>query len=253
MRRRPVAGPPAANERVLPTGTALASMYLNVIQLAESFGVAESVVEGWVHVEGLPCVHDRGRLLFDRAQVVAWAAERGLAAKAGFLAAGAASSQAGGRLERWLRAGGIWRDVPATEIRTVLARAVAALPGAAPAVRQMLSQRVHAADGITWAPVGGGLALPHLRSHVALGRDAGIVALVFLHDALPAEIESPPDDVPITKLFFFIAPSPRAHLELLAQLSMTLTRGGLKHLVLSGATDAEIFAAVAATEEEPKP
>ena len=58
-------------------------------------------------------------------------------------------------------------------MRDVLARVVAALPGAAPAVRQMLGQRVHAADGITWAAVGGGLALPHLRSHVALGRDAG--------------------------------------------------------------------------------
>ena len=187
-------------------------------------------------------------MLFDRAQVVAWAAERGLAAKAGFLAAGAASSQAGGRLERWLRAGGIWRDVPATEIRTVLARAVAALPGAAPAVRQMLSQRVHAADGITWAPVGGGLALPHLRSHVALGRDAGIVALVFLHDALPAEIESPPDDVPITKLFFFIAPSPRAHLDLIGRLTRALTKGTLQQAIVSGASDAEIFAAAAAAD-----
>ena len=228
-------------------------MYLNVIQLAESFGVAESVVEGWIRNEALPCVQDRGRLLFDRAQVVAWAAERGLAAKAGFLAPVASTSNPGGRLERWLRAGGIWRDVPAADLPDLLARVVAALPGAAPAVRAMLGQRVHAAGGITWAPVGGGLALPHLRSHVALGRDAGIVALVFLRDALPAAVESPPDGVPITRLFFFIAPSPRAHLELLAQLSTTLTRGGLKHLVLAGATDAEIFAAVAAAEKESAP
>ena len=228
-------------------------MYLNVIQLAESFGVAESAVEGWIRNEGLPCVHDRGRLLFDRAQVVAWAAERGLAAKAGFLAPAASSSNPGGRLERWLRAGGIWRDVPAAEMRDVLARVVAALPGAAPAVRQMLGRRIHAAEGITWAAVGGGLALPHLRSHVALGRDAGILALVFLRDALPAGIELPPDGVPITKLFFFVAPSPRAHLELLAQLSTTLTRGGLKNLVLAGATDTEIFSAVAAAETEAKP
>lgn len=48
-------------------------MYLNVIQLAESLGVAESVVETWVRNESLPCIHDRERLLFDRAQVVAWA------------------------------------------------------------------------------------------------------------------------------------------------------------------------------------
>jgi len=228
-------------------------MYLNVIQLAESFGVAESAVDGWIRNDGLPCVHDRGRLLFDRAQVVAWAAQRGFAAKAGFLAPAAASSNPGGRLERWLRAGGIWRDVPAAGLREVLARIVTALPVVAPAVRTMLAQRVQAADGITWAAVGGGLALPHLRSHVALGRDAVILALVFLREALPVEVEPPPDGVPITKLFFFIAPSPRAHLELLAQLSTALTRGGLKDLVLSGATDAEILAAVTAAEKEAAP
>lgn len=228
-------------------------MYLNVIQLAESFGVAESAVEGWIRNEGLPCVQDRGRLLFDRAQVVAWAVQRGLAAKAGFLAPAALSPTPGGRLERWLRAGGIWRDIPAAGVREVLGRVVAALPVAAPAVRQMLSQRVAAADGITWAAVGGGLALPHLRSHVALGRDAGILALVFLRDALPAAVEPPPDGVPITRLFFFIAPSPRAHLEMLAQLSTALTRGGLRDLVSSGATDGEILAAVAAAERERRP
>ena len=228
-------------------------MYLNVIQLAESFGVAESAIEGWIRNEGLPGVQDRGRWLFDRAQVVAWAASRGLTAKAGFLAPAASSSNSGGRLERWLRTGGIWREVPPAGVRDLFARVVVTLPAMAPAVRQMLGLRVQAADGITWASVGQGLALPHLRSHVALGRDAGIVALVFLRDALPAAVESPPDDVPITRLFFFIAPSPRAHLELLAQLSTTLTRGGLKHLVLAGATDAEIFAAVAAAEKEPTP
>ena len=29
-------------------------MYLNLIQIAESFGVSEKVVEGWIRDEGLP-------------------------------------------------------------------------------------------------------------------------------------------------------------------------------------------------------
>ncbi len=222
-------------------------MYLNVIQLAESFGVAESVVESWVRVEGLPCVRDSNRLLFDRAQVVAWAAERGLAAKAGFLAA-VAGTNAGGRLERWLRAGGIWRDVAAADAREVLAKVVGALPGATSAVRAMLGQRVRASGGLTWAPVGGGLALPHLKSHVALGRDAGIVAILVLRDGITLDGDPPPDAVPVNRLIFFVAPSPRAHLELLAQLSMAMTRGTLRTLVIEGAGDAEIFAAVAAAD-----
>jgi PTS system nitrogen regulatory IIA component len=226
-------------------------MYLNIIQLAESFGVEESVVQGWVRKEGLPVIEDRGRLLFDRAQVVAWAAERGLAAKAGFLASARTASAAGCRLELLLRASGIFRDVPAAGVRGVLEYIVGKLPGATVPVRQLLAQRLRAADGISWAAVGGGLALPHLRVPVALGRDAGAFAILLLRDALPLS-EPSPDDTPVTRLLFFVAPSPRAHLEMLSQLSTALTRGSLRHLILQGSPDDEIFAAIAAAENSGK-
>jgi PTS system nitrogen regulatory IIA component len=208
-------------------------MYLNVIELAESFGVEEAVVEGWVRRDALPAIEDRGRLLFDRAQVISWAAERGLAAKAGFLAPAPAASIPR-RIENLLRAGGIWRDVPAAEALNILERAVAVLPGATPAVRQILTQRLRAPGGVTWAPVGGGIALPHLRAHVALGRDSGLLAILFLSNALDFG-DAPPDGIPITRLLFFMAPSPRAHLDLLAQLSTALTRGSLRGLLVNGA------------------
>jgi len=222
-------------------------MYLNVIQLAESFGVEESVVEGWVRNEGLPCVADRGRMLFDRIQVVGWATQRGLAAKAGFLAPERPATVTGQTLESLLRVGGIWRDVPVTKVRELMETVAAKLPGATPAVRQLLAQRVRAADGISWATIGHGLALPHLRTPVALGRDAGTLALFILRDALPLG-EPAPDEVPVTRLLFFIAPSPRAHLELLAQLSKALTRGELRCLVLDAAPDEQIFAVLNAAE-----
>jgi PTS system nitrogen regulatory IIA component len=222
-------------------------MYLNVIQLAESFGVEESVVEGWVRNEGLPAIADRGRMLFDRVQVVAWAAERGRVAKAGFLAPSRSTASSGRNLDALLHTGGIWRNVPVTEVVNTLERIVGALPGTTPEVRKILSQRLRAPGGVTWAPVGGGLALPHLRAHVALGRDAGLLAVMLLREALPLT-EPPPDGVPVTRLLFFIAPSPRAHLDLLAQLSTALKRGLLRERLLSAAPDADIFAALASAE-----
>lgn len=225
----------------------ISPMYLNVIQLAESFGVEENTVEGWVRKEGLPCVTDRGRLLFDRSQIIAWATERGMAAKAGFLAAERSQTVSGRRLEPMLRAGGIWRDVSATKVRDLLETVVARLPGATPQVRQLLAQRLHAPDGISWATVGGGFALPHLRAPVTLGRDAGTFALLLLNDSLPLN-DLMPDNTPVTRLLFFIAPSPRAHLDLLAQLSGALTRGNLRQLVLDAASDEAIFAALVAVE-----
>jgi|ERR1039458_3341296 PTS system nitrogen regulatory IIA component len=223
------------------------AMYLNIIQLAESFGVEESVVESWVRKEGLPAIEDRDRLLFDRNQVVDWAAARGLAAKAGFLAVERSANTASRRLEPLLRAGGIWRDVSAATVRDVMETIVNKLPGATPPVRQLLAQRLRLPEGISWAAVGGGLALPHLRTPVALGRDAGIFAILILRDALKLS-EPAPDAVPITRLLFFVAPSPRAHLELLSLLSSALLRGGLQRPVVDAATDEEIFAALIAAE-----
>lgn len=222
-------------------------MYLNLVQIAESFGVSEKVVEGWIRNEGLPCTPDRGRMLFDRAQVAQWAAARGLTAHAGFLAPETPAFATGFRLEPLLRAGGIWRDVPGAEVPSVLDRVVAALPAATPPVRQLLTQRLRAPGGITWAPVGGGLALPHPSARIALGRDSGTVALLMLRDALPLA-EPPADGVPVARLFFFIAPSPRAHLDLLGRLTRSLSRGPLRELVMQAAIDADIFQAVAAMD-----
>lgn len=222
-------------------------MYLNVIQIAESFGVSEDVVEGWVREDGLPHTTDRGRLVFDRAEVAEWAATRGLAGRVGFLAPEASVFATGCRLEPLLRAGGIWRGVRASEVMNVLDRVVAALPGATLPVRQMLARRLRASGGVTWAPVGGGFALPHPSARIALGRDSGTVALLLLDDVMPV----PGDDEAlgaVTRLLFFIAPSPRAHLDLLGRLSRLMNDGPVRDLMARGAGDEEIFAAVAVVD-----
>ncbi len=219
-------------------------MYLNLIQIAESFGVSERIVEGWIRDEGLPHTPDRGRYLFDRAQVVQWAAARGLATRAGFLAQQSPLFSTGIRLEPMLRAGGVWRDVVSAELSNTLGRIVAALPDVTAPVRQLLSQRLGAAGGVTWAPVGGGFALPHPSARIALGRDSGTVALVFLRDKL-AQADPTPDGKPVQWVFFFIAPSPRAHLDLLGKLTRALSTTTLRERVMQGASDDEILKAAA--------
>lgn len=217
-------------------------MYINLIQIAESFGVSESVVEGWVRNEGLPHTWDRDRLLFDRVQVAEWAAQRGLAARAGFLAPESAVFATGCRLEPLLRAGGIWRGVEAKEVPGLLDRIVASLPGLTPPVMQMLTQRLRAANGVTWAPIGDGFALPHPSARIALGRGAGTLALVMVRGGM--EIHgAETDGVPITRLLFFIAPSPRAHLEILGRLGRLLSNGWVRDLLRQEAADEKILAA----------
>lgn len=226
-------------------------MFLNVVQLAESLGVEESEVESWVRHDGLPHITDRKRLLFDRAQVVDWASSRGLADKVGFLAPERAGVSDEKHLETMLHTGGIWRDIPAAGVAGLFVEIIAKLPGTTPPVRQMLQQRLRVPEGISWALVGNGFALPHPRTPIALGRGAGIFAIVLLRDALAVN-EPSPDEQPVTRLLFFVAPSPRTHLEILARLSTALTRGKLRQLINEGVADDKIFTAVAAAENTGK-
>ncbi len=218
-------------------------MYLNLVQIAESFGVPERVVEGWIRTEGLPHTLDRERLLFDRSQVAEWAADRGLAARAGFLAPNAPAFATACRLEPLLRAGGVWRDVAPQGVPDIFDRVIAALPGATPPVRGLLTRRLRTSGGITWAPIGGGFALPHPSVRVALGHDSGTIALLCLKSPFALE-EAPIDGVPVTRMLFVIAPSPRAHLDVLGRLSRALAKTSFRTLVADAAPDEQLFSSL---------
>lgn len=209
--------------------------------------MSEKVVEDWVRHEDLPHIVDRDRFLFHGEEVAGWARARGLSAKAGFLAEEAAPLRDSIGLDPLLRAGGIWRDVAAKDARAALATVVSEMPGVDEPVCQLLAQRIQSPGGLVWAPVGRGFALPHLSARVALGRDAGVIALVLLRDPLPLE-DPPPDGEPVTRLVFFIAPTPREHLDLLARLARLVRGDALRSALREAADDESVFRTVAAAE-----
>lgn len=218
-------------------------MYLNLVQLAESFGVSERTVKGWVEKEGLPFIMDRKRLVFERAQVAEWAAARGLATQAGFLAKTGLSATM--KLSELLERGGIWRDVDPGAWIDVLGDILSGLPGMPASVCAMLCKRLAAPGGLTLAPIGEGWALPHPAVRVALGPASGFVALILLARSLDTN-EGTPDRKPIQRLFFFVAPTPRLHLDCLARLTRLAASGKLD----SGMDDVTLIKAVESFEAE---
>ncbi len=218
-------------------------MYLSIVQVAESFGVAERVVEEWVRREGLPATPDRGGLLFDRARVAAWAATHGRTARTGFLAPTKGALATDLDLARLLEAGGIRRAIDPAGVPDAIRRVLRSRPGLSGPHEELLASWLDEPAGVHWAPVGHGLGLSHFASRVTLGADAAFLALLFL-DGPFAPAEPTPDGVPVTRLFFFVPPSHRAHLDLLGRLSRRLLQGPLLPLVQRGAPDAEIVAAL---------
>jgi len=215
-------------------------VYLNIIQIAESFGVSEKVIMDWIRKDGLPCIHDRNRLLFDRARVAEWAAEHGLGKQAGFLSPQTSLPAGSLNLQDLLRCGGIWRNLPASDVMPTFERALASMHGVNPTILAYMRQRIQAPGGITYAPVGDGIALPHPSARTALGKDSGVIALLLLREPFPYA-DPTPDDQPIRRMLFFIAPSPRAHLDMLAGLSRRLASGLLKKRIVDEAPDEEIL------------
>lgn len=223
-------------------------MYLNLIQIAESFGVSEQVITEWVRNEGMPHVHDRERILFERSQVMDWAASHGLGGQAGFLSEPAPSLAKSQELDILLRRGGIWRGVKPSDLPSVFERIVRKLPGLPAPILGMLVQRICAPGGVTMAPVGGGFALPHPSMRVSLGETSALIALIEL-DA-PWTGNEPPDAVPITRLLFFISPTPRLHVNMLGLLARSIASGQLTRALDDGADDNALCQALAAIPDQ---
>jgi len=223
-------------------------MYLNLVQVAESLGVSEAVVEGWIRNEGLPHTPDRGMFLFDRSQVAHWAVTRGLAVQAGLLARSVDEAAVELSLGALLRAGGVRRDIEPSAVPKAYGRIAMNLPGVSMPVREFLAERFRQPGNVTTAPVGVGYALPHPHSRVALGRDSAVLSLLLLNG--PYSVARPVDDVPVTRLFFFIAPSPRTHLQLIGQLSRLLLSGAFEPVVARGGSDDDLLAIVDAADAE---
>jgi len=220
-------------------------VYMKLPQLAEALGVSEKQVVAWVREEQLPHVITRGSHLFERGQVTHWAARRGLAAQTGLVASDKAAAPLRALLVDRLRAGGIWRDVPAAEASARMIAVVEAIPGLSPAVRALLRGRLSAPGGITWAPIGDGFALPHFASRVSLGAAQARVALICLRNPLLPP-EEPVDEVPITRLVFFVPASPRAHANTLGLLVRLLSQPRVRDVLARSLDEREILAAVAA-------
>jgi PTS system nitrogen regulatory IIA component len=220
-------------------------MYLKLPQLAEALGVSENQVFAWVREEQLPHVVTRGALLFERGQVTHWAAKRGLAAQSGLLASDKATAPLRALLVDRLRAGGIWRNVPASDVVERMHAVIDAIPGLSAATRVLLRGRLAAPGGITWAPIGDGFALPHFASRVSLGAAAARIALFCLQDPLLLP-EEPVDAVPIKRLVFFVPASPRTHADTLGLLVRLLSQPRVRAVLADSTDEREILAAVAA-------
>ena len=216
-------------------------MKLTVAEAASFLGADDAQVTGWIEDDELPAQRIRGHFRINRADLLEWATAHGvpIAPRAFQLDRGSPS------LANALRAGGVSRDIPGTDLVSVIRGVVARLPLADPSDRDLLLHVLLARESLGVTAVGDGIAIPHVRTPIILAPAGAVISLSFL--ATPLDLHAP-DGVPIEILFLLICPTVHVHLAMLAQLASGLRDAAFRAAVRERASFEEIVAMAGTVE-----
>ena len=211
-------------------------MKLSVRQAARLLSVSESEIYRWVESGEIPCVLVKSQPLFGRAELLEWATARRLPVS---LELFESADDGGGhlRVADALERGGVFRDVPGTDRRSVLRAIVQRLPLTEDDDRELLLQILLARESTVSSGIGDGIAIPHVRSPLVFPGTTGIASLTYLASPVPFDAL---DGKPVHTVFTLLSPTIRAHLQMLARLSAALLDAGFKAAILRRAERDEI-------------
>jgi nitrogen PTS system EIIA component len=217
---------------------------LSVQEAAALLGADEERVQDWIEESGLPAQRIRGQYRINRTELLEWATEHDITLAPRVFARSEDPVDVPSLADA-LRAGGIHAGVRGGELATVLRNIIALLPLEDDADRDTLLHFLIARDELAVAPIGDGIAIPHVRAPIILSPAGSTAALAFLIDplAIPA-----PDGEPIDTLFFLICPTVHAHLAMLAKLAYCLRTTEFRDALRRRAGAEEILRIAAETE-----
>ena len=202
-------------------------MRLTVREAAALLKAPETKVYAWIESGELPAQRIDDQYRINRSELLEWATERSLpvapalfheAEEDGRIPSGAES------LER----GGVFHDVPGTTRNEVLRSLIALLKLEDEGDRETLLELLLARDAAAVVPVGGGIAIPHVRNPIALSTDEPFLTLFLLRHAVDF---GAPDGKPVFALFFLVSPTTRVHLQMLAKVSYLLRDSAFREAI----------------------
>jgi PTS system nitrogen regulatory IIA component len=215
---------------------------ITITEAAALLGADEERVHGWIEGAELPAQRIRGQYRINRSDLLEWATAHnvGVAPRAFHQERGTPS------LAEALRAGGVHAHVPGSDLASVLRHIVTSLPLADGADRDMLLQVLLARDALGVTAVGGGIAIPHVRTPIILAPVDAVLALSFL--TMPLGLHAS-DGQAVDTFFFLICPTVHVHLAMLAKLAYCLKDPTFRAAVRGRASSEEIICIAAALEE----
>lgn len=194
-------------------------MQLTARDAVKYFGVSESTLQRWVRTRHLPAQRINGQYRFSRFELLEWATVHGVQVSSQLVADVADEGEPTASLVSALEAGGIYYKLPASNKETALRAVVDAIRLPDDCDRETLLLHLLARESLASTGIGGGIALPHVRSPIVVPTSTPKVSLSFLER--PVDFGAP-DNEPVGVLFLLICPNVRAHVQLLSRLAWAL-------------------------------
>jgi PTS system nitrogen regulatory IIA component len=190
-------------------------MKVTVREAARLLSVSESELYRWVDDGDIPFVFVNHHPLFNRDELLEWATLRRLPLSSELFA----DEGEHALLSPALATGGVHYDVGGTDIATTLAAVVAYLPIDDPGERETINHVMAARRTAAATCIGGGIAIPSVRTPLVFSGRPAAIALCFLDHAVAFGAS---DGKPVTTVFAMITPTVRGHVHLLSHLSHAL-------------------------------
>jgi nitrogen PTS system EIIA component len=214
---------------------------LSLADAARMLSIPEHTLYWWARRGEAPGYLVGDRYRFSEVELLDWAARRNLAA----LPAALPRDPDALSLGEALRLGGIHRDVAGADRAAVLGAVVERLPLPDASQRPLLLELLVSREDLGATAIGGGIALPHPRQPLLVGRGEPRAALALL--AAPVDFGAP-DGQPVRALLLLLTATVRAHLALLRAAALAFSDAALRARILAGAPDAELLSRLAEVE-----
>jgi nitrogen PTS system EIIA component len=213
-------------------------MQLSVLEAAQLLNVTPGMVYSWIKQGAIPFSKVNDEYLFNRTELLEWATSAGLQISGNLFGTGLPDSVPLPNLSDALGAGGVFHDLPGTDLSSVLKSIVDKLKLPEDTDRTFLFQVLLARESLGSTGIGNGIAIPHVRNPVVLHSSSPSITLCFLRD--PIDFKAI-DGKPVHTLFTIISPTVRSHLHLLSRLSYLLSHPEIKAILNRRAGEREIL------------
>lgn len=197
-------------------------MIKDLFEIADSLEISKATLERWIYQGKIPIIRRDNSCEFDLRILQKWAASRKISfnidpARTTFESD--VQDEQNCFLSDCVRIGGVFYNVEAEGVESVLKRIAGLAPVSDIAARDILAQSIIRRERTRSTGVGTGVAIPHLEKPMPDIFPQSFVTVCFLKDPMDF---SAVDGNPVSLVFLLVASSSQKHLQLLSRLSFCL-------------------------------